>query len=61
YARGEGVPKKEIEALMWMMLAADRGHPAAIENAKILRGRLSAGQIAEAERAVAAWVPRSDR
>ncbi len=61
YARGEGVPKKEIEALMWMMLAADRGHPAAIENAKIRRGRLSARQIAEAERAVAAWVPRSDR
>ncbi len=61
YARGEGVPKKEIEALMWMILAADRGHPAAIENAKILRGRLSARQIAEAERAVAAWVPRSDR
>lgn len=61
YARGEGVPKDEIEALMWMTLAADRGHPAAIENAKILRGRLSAGEIAKAERAVAAWMPKSDR
>ncbi len=61
YVRGEGVPKDEIQALTWMLLASEKGHPAAIENAKILRRRLSAGQIAEAEQAAAGWVPKGDR
>lgn len=57
YGRGEGVPRDDVEALMWMILAAEKGHPAAIENAKVLRKRMPAEQTVEAERRAKVWKP----
>ena len=56
-ARGEGMQKDEVRALMWLTLAAARNHTQAIDNRKALAKTLSPAQVAEAERLAKEWKP----
>ena len=53
YARGEGVPENYVQAYRWASLAAAAGHQNARKNLQILRGLMTPGQIAEAQRLAA--------
>ena len=55
YATAEGAALDPIEACKWMELAALRGDKAAQANRARARKSLSAAQLAEADRRVAAW------
>ena len=50
YYKGRGVDKDGAEALKWAILAARQGHREAKENRALLMQRLSAEEIAKAER-----------
>ena len=56
HARGE---RDYAVAYMWYTLAAANGHPNAAQYAQTLSDRMTAGQIAEAERLVREWKPGS--
>jgi len=56
YANGEGVPKDDLEAYVWLNLAGAGGDAAARRKRDSLAERMSAGQIAEAQRRAAAFV-----
>ena len=53
--------KDEVEALMWLSLAAAKGHAAAIENSNILRQRMTPEQIDAAAKRVVEWKPKAAR
>ena len=50
YARGTGVEKDYVQAYKWWLLSSDKGARSAERNRRKLMRRLSAAQIAEAER-----------
>jgi TPR repeat protein len=56
-AAGQGAPKDEVEALKWAILAAREGEESALGNEKVLRDRLPAAQVADAEARAAAFKP----
>jgi hypothetical protein len=56
-ATGEGVARDDVEAYKWTALAADQGVAVARENLAALKARMTADQIAEAERRKAAFQP----
>jgi hypothetical protein len=56
-ARGEGVPKDEVQALVWLTLSARAGNDLAEVNRRTLAARLSEAQRAEAERRADAFRP----
>jgi len=58
YEHGQGVAKSPAEALVWFSLAAAQGIPDAVKSAGEMRAALSPEQIAEAEKRVAAFVPK---
>jgi len=57
YARGKGITADPVQAMMWLTLSAKSGNPAAVENRAALARKLTAAQIADAERLAAAWKP----
>jgi len=58
YAEGaEGLPADPVQALAWTILAARQGHPAAIGREAGLRERMTAEQVAAAERQAAGFSP----
>ena len=50
YARGEGVPRNHVQAYMWLGLAIKGGFKPAIASRDRLAKKMTAAQIAEAER-----------
>ncbi len=50
YARGEGVPRNYIQAYMWLSLAVRGGFKPAARSRERLAKKMTAAQIAEAER-----------
>lgn len=50
YARGEGVPRNHVQAYMWLSLAIKGGFKPAIASRDRLAKKMTAAQIAEAER-----------
>ena len=50
YERGDGVPKHEVEAYKWYLLAAAKGDERATDNAGLLELGLSSDQIAQGKR-----------
>jgi hypothetical protein len=58
YRLGTGVPQDEVEALVWFTLAANQGHDKARQYRDEIRSKLTAEQIAEAERRAKAFAPR---
>jgi uncharacterized protein len=57
YDHGEGVPRDALRAYMWFNLAAAQGNEQADKNREIVALRMSAGQIAEAQRLTREWKP----
>jgi TPR repeat protein len=68
YANGWGMPQDYVEAHKWLNLAAT-GFPAsepekremAVRNRDQLAARMTAAQIAEAQRLARAWKPNTTR
>jgi uncharacterized protein len=52
YARGQGVPRDYVSAYMWFDLSAAQGDQAAISNRDAAARRMTAAQIAEAQKLV---------
>ena len=50
YARGRGVPEDDVRAYAWYNLAAEQGYEPAVKARKRLRERMTAKQIAQAEK-----------
>ncbi len=50
YARGEGVPRNDVQAYMWLSLAIKGGYKPAVGYRGRLAKKMTAAQIAEAER-----------
>ncbi len=59
YDFGVGVPTNRVEALKWLHLASAQGQADAAERLKTVKAKMSREEIAEAERRVAAFVPRT--
>lgn len=57
YFEGNGVPRDHLRAYLWLSLAAEGGNRAAKISRSGIARRLSATEIAEAERMIAAWRP----
>ncbi|MBS0232794.1 MAG: SEL1-like repeat protein [Proteobacteria bacterium] len=57
YENGLGVKRDMTAAFMWISLAARQGDTDAIRRRDILRGKLTAQEIADANRMVDAWRP----
>ncbi|MBT3172568.1 MAG: sel1 repeat family protein, partial [Rhodospirillaceae bacterium] len=56
-ARGEGVAKDEVQALMWTILAANQGLKRAVDDRAYLAKGLSPENVAQAEKLAANWKP----
>ena len=63
YNTGQGVPQDYVQAHMWVNLAASRTTGKVAENARLLRDQLAekmtASQIAEAQRLAREWQPKT--
>ena len=57
-AKGTGIARDEVRALMWLTLAARQAHAAATKNRKKLARKLSPEQRAEAGRLADGWAPK---
>ena len=57
YMQGLGVPQNYVQAHMWFSLAASRFEAAAMKERDALAARMSAEQVAEAQKMAAAWQP----
>jgi len=62
YAEGEGVPRDDVQALMWFILAAEQNQDA-IENRNNAVSSMTAAQIAAAKKLarVEAWITFASR
>ncbi len=58
YLRGRGVARDDIHAHMWWSLAASQGNKASTLARKLVAGRMSPEQIAEAEKLAREWQPK---
>ena len=50
YANGQGVPQDDVQAHMWWNLSAAQGNKSATKNRDIVAKRMTAAQVAEAQR-----------
>ena len=57
---GKGVPQDDVEAYKWYSLAAAQGHERAKKNIETIAGRMTAEQIAEAQKRSANFKPRNE-
>jgi uncharacterized protein len=63
YRAGQGLPRDDVRALMWLTLSVTRGTPAEWFKAMVggirdtVARRMSSDQIAEAERLAREWKP----
>ena len=53
YVVGKGVLEDYVEAYAWMILAATQGHEDAVKGKDVLRPKLTAEQVAEAQKLAA--------
>ncbi len=58
FANGRGVPQNSVEAFKWLTLSAAQGNANAVTARDLVRGQMTASQIAEGQRLAAAWRPR---
>ena len=59
YHLGEGVPQDYVLAHMWLNLAAALGHTEAVEGRNHTAGKMTPGQIAEAQRMAREWMAKN--
>jgi uncharacterized protein len=55
YAKGQGVPRDDVQAYMWFELAAAQGDQSAANNREAAARRMTPDQIAEAQRLAHEW------
>ena len=53
YANGRGVPEDYVKAYAWLNLAAAQGDESAVKGKDLLRSRMTAEQVAEAQKLAA--------
>ena len=65
YAQGEGAPQDNVSAHMWFNLAAarfpasdTRNRDVAVKSRDVVAGKMTAEQIAEAQRRAREWKPK---
>ncbi len=58
YGKGQGVPRDYVQAHIWFNLAAAQGDDMARKNSDIVAKRMTAEQIAEAQRLAREWKPK---
>ena len=59
YAVGQGVPQDLARVHMWFSLAAAQGDESATKNQDISARRMTPAQIAQAQKLVREWKPKS--
>lgn len=64
YANGQGVPQSNIQAHVWLNLAASKleladEREAAVHNRDVVAAKMSPAQIAHAQKLAGAWKPSS--
>jgi uncharacterized protein len=59
YYKGQGVPQNYVSAHMWYSLAAARDYKDAEKARDTIAGRMTPGQIAEAQKQAAEWTPKA--
>jgi uncharacterized protein len=57
YAQGLGVPRNYLNAYFWLSLSAAQGNKLALHNLEVVAKKMTAAQIAEAQRLAAEWKP----
>ena len=57
YLEGKGVPKDDVRAYIWLSVAAQRGNRAARIGRHTIARRMTAEQLADAEKLIAVWRP----
>jgi uncharacterized protein len=60
YAKGQGVPRDDVQAYMWFELSATQGDQSAANNREAATRRMTPEQIAEAQRLAREWRPKSE-
>lgn len=58
YQQGQGVPQNDVQAFMWLLLAAMEGFESAVIIQKMLMNAMLPNQIMEAERLAKKWQPQ---
>ncbi len=60
YREGQGVPQDDVQAYLWMNVAAAQGHELARINRDRLTKQMTPVQLAEAQRLAREWKPKSE-
>ncbi len=58
YEYGEGVPQDDVQARMWLNLAAAQGNELARKARDIVAKKMTPAQLAEAQRLARKWKPK---
>lgn len=58
FRRGQGVPRDQVLAYMWLNIASSNGNKNAIQFRNLLEKKMSPQQIAEAQRLARNWKPK---
>jgi len=58
YAKGQGVPRDDVQAYMWFELSAAQGDQSAANNRDAAAQRMTPEQIAEAQKLAHNWRPK---
>jgi TPR repeat protein len=61
YAKGQGVPRDDVQAYMWFELSAAQGDQSAANNRDAAAQRMTPEQIAEAQKLAHEWRPKPER
>ncbi len=58
YSKGQGVPQDDVQAHMWLSLAAAQSKESYRKSRDILAERMTPAQLAEAQRLAREWTPK---
>jgi uncharacterized protein len=61
YAKGQGVPRDDVQAYMWFELSAAQDYQSAASNRDAAAQRMTPEQIAEAQKLAHEWRPKSEQ
>ncbi len=61
YEYGEGVPQDDVQAYMWLSLAAAQGNELARKARDIVAKKMTPAELAEAQRLAREWTPKQWR
>ena len=56
YANGKGVVRDTVQAQMWFYVAAVKGNTDKVKHTKVIAGKMTPAQIAEAQRLAREWL-----